>query len=83
MLLWWIAALGAAAGGFALVVLAVKVRSLRRRIDQLNQKYWELRYEYTQLRADVARLDPDAPKEEPPDPRGGDVGFVPLSSLKK
>jgi hypothetical protein len=79
MLLWFIAAGGALAGGIALIA----VGNLRRRLEHLNQSYWELRYQYTQLRADVARLDPQAPKEASPPQGPPDVGFVPLSSLKK
>lgn len=79
MLLWSIAA----GGALAAVVALVAVRSLRRRVQQLNQSYWELRYQYTQLRADLARLDPEAPKDASQPEGRPDVSFVPLSSLKK
>ncbi len=80
MLLWSIAAGGV---GVALVILVIWVRSLRRRIEHLNQAYWELRYQYTQLRADLARLDPNKGQDAPQPQARADVSFVPLSSLKK
>jgi hypothetical protein len=83
MLLWYMAAGGALAGGIALVILVLWARSLRRRIEHLNQAYWELRYQYTQLRADVARLDPETSKPASQPEGRPDVSFVPLSSLKK
>jgi hypothetical protein len=79
MLLWSIAA----GGALAAVVALLAVRSLRRRVQQLNQSYWELRYQYTQLRADLARLDPEAPKDASHPGGRPDESFVPLSSLKK
>ncbi len=83
MLLWFIAAGGAVAGGVALVILVLWARSLRRRIEHLNQAYWELRYQYTQLRADLARQDLQKEKTAPQPEARADVSFVPLSSLKK
>jgi hypothetical protein len=79
MLLWAIVVVGALA-----LAAWFQVRRLKRRIDQLNHSYWELRYEYTRLRAAVDRLDPSASAPAPPpEPQRGDVGFVPLSSLRK
>jgi hypothetical protein len=80
MLLWAIGVVGALA-----LAAWFQARRLRRRIDQLNHSYWELRYEYTRLRAAVDRLDPNAPPPPPqPQPQQReDVGFVPLSSLRK
>jgi hypothetical protein len=79
MLLWATVVVGALA-----LAAWFQTRRLRRRIDQLNHSYWELRYEYTRLRATIDRLDPStaSPVPEPQSPQG-DVGFVPLSSLRK
>ncbi|MGH9314088.1 MAG: hypothetical protein ACRD1S_12940 [Vicinamibacterales bacterium] len=79
MLLWATVVVGALA-----LAAWFQTRRLKRRIDQLNHSYWELRYEYTRLRAAVDRLDPSAAPPAPePQPQRGDVGFVPLSSLRK
>jgi hypothetical protein len=80
MLLWAVVIVGVLA--LAAWMLASR---LKRRVDQLNHSYWELRYEYTRLRAAVDRLDPNAPAPAPqPRPQqADDVGFVPLSSLRK
>jgi len=79
MLLWATLVVGALA-----LAAWLQVRRLKRRLDQLNHSYWELRYEHTRLRAAVDRLDrSDALPVSEPEPRQGDVGFVPLSSLRK
>jgi hypothetical protein len=79
MLLWAIVVVGALA-----LAAWLQARRLKRRLDQLNHSYWELRYEYTRLRAAVDRLDPSTPTPSPePQPPQGDVGFIPLSSLRK
>jgi hypothetical protein len=80
MLLWAIVVVAALA-----LAAWLQARRLKRRIDQLNHSYWELRYEYTRLRAAVDRLDPDAaaPAPQPQPQQKDDVGFVPLSSLRK
>lgn len=80
MLLWAIFIVGALA-----LAAWLHTRRLTRRVDQLNHSYWELRYEYTRLRATVDRLDPNtpAPAPQPRPQQTDDVGFVPLSSLRK
>jgi hypothetical protein len=75
--------------GAALVIAAaalLKARRVARRLERLTESYWELRYEHGQLQARVNRLDPEESLRSnapAPDPRGGAVAFVPLSSLKR
>jgi hypothetical protein len=80
--------------GFVLLTLIVaivalmRVRSLARRLESLNQSYWELRYDYTRLRSRVARFDPEQPADAEPESlpaaaQSPSVSFVPLTSLKR
>lgn len=83
MVLWGLAVLA-----FLVAIGALmRVRSLARRLDVLNQSYWELRYDYTRLRSTVARLDPEQadaePQTPPPTAQAPSVSFVPLTSLKR
>ncbi|HET9265147.1 MAG TPA: hypothetical protein VFO14_18995 [Vicinamibacterales bacterium] len=83
MVLWGLVVLAV----LVAVVALMRVRSLARRLELLNQSYWELRYDYTRLRSSVARLDPEQADAEPESPPAAaqppSVSFVPLASLKR
>ena len=81
MVLWGLVVLAV----LVAVVALMRVRSLARRLELLNQSYWELRYDYTRLRSQVARMDPEQPEPEVPVPAPppASVSFVPLSSIRK